>query len=197
MSPRSQKQLDEIREQSKEKILSAALELFAFQGYHNASVAQIAKKAGVAKGLIYNYFESKEALLHGILMREIKLGDDFLARMLALETPQARLAMLINASFEMITLRPEYSKLLTMLSLQLDQFPSLTEMLTARYEHVMPMLEQLLADAGFEDPEMETQVLIAMLDGIGIRYIIMKEVSPLEEVKQYMLKRYCNQIPKS
>lgn len=59
MSPRSNEQLDELREQRKAEILEAALALFARQGFHNTSIEQIRKKAGVSKGLIYNYFEKK------------------------------------------------------------------------------------------------------------------------------------------
>jgi len=81
MSPRSSEQLDELREQRKAEILQAALALFAKQGFHNTSIEQIRKKAGVSKGLIYNYFEKKEDLVTAILMREVDEGDDLLAQM--------------------------------------------------------------------------------------------------------------------
>ena len=64
MSPRSAKQFDEIRKQKKELILESALELFAENGFHATSISQIAKKAGISKGLIYNYFESKNEILN-------------------------------------------------------------------------------------------------------------------------------------
>ncbi len=59
MSPKSNKQFEEIRKNSRNKILDAAFELFAKQGFHSTSINQIAKQAGVAKGLIYNYFKKK------------------------------------------------------------------------------------------------------------------------------------------
>lgn len=45
-------------------ILSAAAALFAAEGYEATRVADIAGAAGVAKGLVFWYFESKEGLLH-------------------------------------------------------------------------------------------------------------------------------------
>lgn len=47
----------------RERILRAAVEVFAGNGYFNAKVAQIAKAAGVADGTIYLYFDGKEDLL--------------------------------------------------------------------------------------------------------------------------------------
>lgn len=47
----------------RERILRAAVDVFAEFGYFNAKVAQIAKAAGVADGTIYLYFDGKEDLL--------------------------------------------------------------------------------------------------------------------------------------
>jgi AcrR family transcriptional regulator len=44
-------------------IMQAALELIAEQGFHRTPMAEIAKKAGVAAGTIYRYFESKDLLI--------------------------------------------------------------------------------------------------------------------------------------
>ncbi|HEX8620276.1 MAG TPA: helix-turn-helix domain-containing protein, partial [Thermoanaerobaculia bacterium] len=44
----------------RERILRAAVDVFAEHGYFNAKVAQIAKAAGVADGTIYLYFDGKE-----------------------------------------------------------------------------------------------------------------------------------------
>jgi TetR/AcrR family transcriptional regulator, fatty acid metabolism regulator protein len=44
-------------------ILEAAIRVFARQGYHSTRVADIADEAGVAYGLVYHYFRSKEAVM--------------------------------------------------------------------------------------------------------------------------------------
>ncbi|HEV7238559.1 MAG TPA: TetR/AcrR family transcriptional regulator [Thermoanaerobaculia bacterium] len=55
---------DAFRGTSKrERILRAAVDVFAEHGYFNAKVAQIAKAAGVADGTIYLYFDGKEDVL--------------------------------------------------------------------------------------------------------------------------------------
>jgi TetR/AcrR family transcriptional regulator, fatty acid metabolism regulator protein len=47
-------------------ILEAAVRVFARKGYHDARVGDIAAEAGVAHGLLYHYFDSKEELLESI-----------------------------------------------------------------------------------------------------------------------------------
>ena len=60
----------------KESIKGAAKELFRKFGYHKTSVNEIAKKAKIAKATIYKYFDSKEAVLHALLMEYIKVSVD-------------------------------------------------------------------------------------------------------------------------
>jgi len=61
--PRTEKQFEEIREFRKAMIMDVALELFANEGYYPTSISKIASKAGISKGLMYNYFKSKEVLI--------------------------------------------------------------------------------------------------------------------------------------
>lgn len=49
--------------------MDVAVELFADNGYSSTSISQIAEKANISKGLLYNYFKSKEELLHAIISR--------------------------------------------------------------------------------------------------------------------------------
>ncbi len=60
----------------KETIKKAAQEFFRKFGYHKTSVNEIAKRAKIAKATIYKYFDSKEAVLHVLLMDYIKTSVD-------------------------------------------------------------------------------------------------------------------------
>jgi AcrR family transcriptional regulator len=71
MSPRTSKQYEEIREEKRTLIMDTALEHFANNGYFATTISNIAKHAGISKGLLYNYFESKEALLKAIIHKSI------------------------------------------------------------------------------------------------------------------------------
>ena len=58
-------------------ILRAAIEVFAEKGYHRCRISDVARQAGVAYGLVYHYFQDKEALLEAVF--EVGWGG-FLAR---------------------------------------------------------------------------------------------------------------------
>ena len=53
-------------EEKRRVILEAAVRVFAREGFHASRVGDIAKDAGVAYGLVYHYFESKDAVLEAV-----------------------------------------------------------------------------------------------------------------------------------
>jgi TetR/AcrR family transcriptional regulator, fatty acid metabolism regulator protein len=61
MAARADRQADRRRQ-----ILEAAVKVFADKGFHASRVGDIAEEAGIAYGLVYHYFESKEDLLETI-----------------------------------------------------------------------------------------------------------------------------------
>lgn len=67
----------------RERILRAAIDVFAQNGYFNAKVSDIAKAAGVADGTIYLYFDGKEDLLVNIFREHTRTYLQSLERELA------------------------------------------------------------------------------------------------------------------
>jgi len=65
---------DKISDEKKQKIIDAAVDEFAFNGFSSANVNVIAKNAGVSIGSMYNYFSSKEDLF----MTLINVGYELL-----------------------------------------------------------------------------------------------------------------------
>ena len=55
-----------VQEERRRQILEAAVRAFARRGYHGCRVSDVAREAGVAYGLVYHYYGSKEALLDAI-----------------------------------------------------------------------------------------------------------------------------------
>lgn len=58
-------------EERREKIATAAGEVFAERGYHAASIAEIASRSGISKAVLYDHFESKQALHQYLLDSQI------------------------------------------------------------------------------------------------------------------------------
>ena len=69
---------DRASDERKEKILEIGIEEFASNGYENANINVIAKKAGISIGLMYKYFATKEDLFVTCLQRGMQILDDAL-----------------------------------------------------------------------------------------------------------------------
>jgi AcrR family transcriptional regulator len=65
------------------RILDAAVRVFAQRGYHGARVGDIASEAGVAHGLLYHYFSSKDEVLETVFRENF---GDLLERFRAVES---------------------------------------------------------------------------------------------------------------
>ncbi|HMN30494.1 MAG TPA: helix-turn-helix domain-containing protein, partial [Caldilineaceae bacterium] len=67
MSPRLTR--PQRQQQTRERLLDAAVEVFSRRGYHAASVEEISEAAGFSKGAVYSNFASKEELFLALLDR--------------------------------------------------------------------------------------------------------------------------------
>ncbi|WP_042147187.1 TetR/AcrR family transcriptional regulator [Paucisalibacillus sp. EB02] len=68
MARLNEEQLKDIREERKIQIMTGALKVFANNGIKQTKISMIAKEAGVSHGLVYHYFDSKEAVLYDTLL---------------------------------------------------------------------------------------------------------------------------------
>jgi len=85
----------------RERILRAAVDVFAKNGYFNAKVAEIAKSAGVADGTIYLYFDGKEDLLVTIFREHTRNYLQSLEReLINVRLPEERIRVAIRHHLE-------------------------------------------------------------------------------------------------
>lgn len=83
----------------KEKIIDAGFELICKNGYYNTNTAQIAKKANVSTGIVYQYFKDK----YDIFMEGLeKYGDDIFFPMLKIDEKSFDINNLENMMKNMI-----------------------------------------------------------------------------------------------
>lgn len=191
MSPRSKAQFEELREASLRKIFDASLELFGTNGYESTSIAQIARKAQISKGLIYNYFDSKEDLLRALIMDLVSIGDNMMAEIMT-EDPRQTLENIIRAVFTWLRENDRLNRLLVGLSTQLDRFQFVHDLTSEKMAMHMTLLEGLLKELNFENYKTEARILATFFDGAALHFMMMKEDYPIDEIETMLIDKYCS-----
>ena len=188
MSPRTPEQFEEIRVSRRKQIMDAALELFAQEGYANCSIAQLARHAGISKGLMYNYFKSKESLLVAIIeegINEIMIMIDP-NRDGILEPHEVE--GFIRNTFKMMRENMQFWILFINIVLQ----PPVKEYLegkpfTSVMDRFAPKLMTYFEKMGFDDPLLEMITFSAMIEGYGILLVYLY---PGEEIPAQTLHKF-------
>ena len=190
MSPKTKEQLEEIREASTRKILMAALELFGTKGYDATSVSELASKAEVSKGLIYNYFKSKEHILQQLFAYLDSQEQDVLHRV-ENDDPRKMLENILRYVFIELRNHADLWKLITSLALQVGKFDFIHQPAVKKMNFYYTLFEDLLRKIGIKNPDKEAKVIGALLDGIGFQSLVLGKDYPLEEIEDYLVQKYC------
>jgi AcrR family transcriptional regulator len=195
MSPRTQEQFEEMREERKAHIMDVALEHFAKEGYHKTTISHIARHAGMSKGLMYNYFTSKESLLFEIIMRSVnEMYADF-DRNKDGYLSEDEFELFIRRLFNMLKEKKTFWRLLFQLVMQnevreklINMFPS-TEIFTEENRNIpdQALLNSIVIkltdyfvrkkeheSAGY-DPFGELNLFILMLKGFALSFVYMDD----------------------
>jgi TetR/AcrR family transcriptional regulator, fatty acid metabolism regulator protein len=76
-------------EDKRRQILDAAVRVFARKGFHASRVGDIAEEAGVAHGLLYHYFDSKDAVLQAVFQANWSVLQERIASVEQTDEPAA------------------------------------------------------------------------------------------------------------
>lgn len=99
------------KQQTRARILTAAMKLFARNGFSRTSVESLAREAGVGKGTIYGYFKTKEEILLAFCEEELEFVYERLSR--NTNHTVSLLEQLLNlymGLFEYISRNPEFGR---------------------------------------------------------------------------------------
>lgn len=189
MSPRTTSQNEIIRAQRKNEILEAALTVFAERGYAASTIEQVARAAGTSKGLVYNYFQSKEALLKAIF-DAMRAQSDFIWQFNAKQTAKHQLKNLIDATFLFLAKYPLQMRLMLQLALQPEVVEDLKDVINVAHKEKHRQIEPLLTVLGYNNPVNEAHYLGALLEGIALGMMVMGENYPLDDMKKCIYDKY-------
>jgi AcrR family transcriptional regulator len=197
MSPRSQKQFQEMREEKKALIMDVALHHFADEGYFKTTINHIARHAGISKGLMYNYFESKEELLMAIINRSIEEISHSIDHDRDGSLSEEKFELFVRKLFSLLPEKITFWRLLSQLLIQKDvreqflklQHGSVTPvqvMYTNRSNTFLILVSNMINEyfarkkerkpAGY-DPELDMNMFIYTIEGFARITIYQDEVN--------------------
>ncbi|MEN8121975.1 MAG: TetR/AcrR family transcriptional regulator [Bacteroidota bacterium] len=190
MSPRTKKQYKEIRKEKRAIIIEAALEVFAEKTFMGASVSMITQKAEVSKGLLYNYFESKEDLLRKIILEGfdefVQLFDPNKDGVLT----ENEFDYFIEETFRLLKKDTRFWKLYFSIIVQ----PAVMELVQDKLMEIIgPFLQTLIKyyeKKGIANPTAHAILMGAVMDGVSMNYLVDPENFPVEDIKKIIIDKF-------
>ena len=167
----------------KEKIIVAALRLFANNGYNGVSTNKIAKEAGVSEGLIFRHFKNKQGLLDAILQQAFEKAAILYADIITEQNPKQVIWKSITLPFHSDPKEYDFWRL---------QFKLKWELEISGKEKMQPMTDKLtwaLEELGYAEPKKEAELLQHIIESIS-GGILKDGIESQEHLKDFLLKKY-------
>jgi AcrR family transcriptional regulator len=179
-----------MRTESKAKISDTALLLFAKQGYQSTSIEQIATEAGVSKGLVYNYFDSKEDLLIFALTEVFRHAKGEFSSLLKMNKPADQINKFIDGMLDYVVEHTEFWRLQMNVMMQPQVPESLRTLIMDNLREYIKLFSGVFKSAGILQPDGEGWFLAASLDGVMMYYLLNGKSCPIEKIRSVMKRHY-------
>jgi len=179
-----------MRAESRARILTSALRLFAQHGYAATSVRMIARDAGISQGLLYNYYDGKEELLRAIFEQSMRDVQESFELAAGGTTPGEQIERLVRSAFSIVRENLSFWRLTYQLRMQPGVLEGLNYEVRVWSEEIRFQLEELLRAAGAASPAVEARVLFASIDGAAQHYALDPDHYPIEEVATALIRRF-------
>jgi TetR/AcrR family transcriptional regulator len=142
MSTRPSTRKTRAGETNTQRILDAALEVFAAYGFQGARIDQIATVAGLSKPNLLYYFRTKEALYTAVLRRTLDMWLEPLQELDSLSDPRVALSAYITRKLDYSRSHPTASRLFAMEMLQ--GAPHLNAALTGNLHYLVEVKSRII-----------------------------------------------------
>jgi len=181
--------------ETKDRILSAACDIYLDQGSKGMSMRKVASKAGISPTAIYRHYESKDALHHQVLIDGFRTFGSYLYPAIAGTTPLDRLNKAANAFFRFATEQARYYELLFLTMDSTNEITvdnALKKEARATYKFIINSVKECM-DAGVfkvDDPEEVAMLLLSACNGFFGLYVSNKFEGSIEEMKEKYNRTY-------
>jgi TetR/AcrR family transcriptional repressor of bet genes len=174
-----------IEQLRRQELAAAAYEILQEEGIAGTTLAKVAERAGMSKGIVLHYFRGKDELLE-VVMRHANslLRDEVVALMAHARTPRERIEAIIAGNFSPKFFKPEICNAWLSLCAEVPRnanFARIQRAIHARMRsNLMSALRHLLPKARAEAAIIG---ITAMIDGLWLRFGLSQQGLTLAEAK--------------
>jgi TetR/AcrR family fatty acid metabolism transcriptional regulator len=188
------KNLDNISRESgrKERILNSAIKIFGEKGFQNATIAEIAKDAGIGDATIYEYFRNKEDMLLAIPVEVTKeLIPQIASHMMGIKGAPNKLRKFIWWYLDYIEKNPGYGSIV-LLELKTSKAYISTEAYQAARTFYKTVLD--IIGEGQEEGSIKKEINVFLARSICVGAIEHIIIRWLLKDRKYSLTQYADQL---
>jgi AcrR family transcriptional regulator len=195
--PRNKELSQQMRQESRAKILAAASQLFATQGYFSCKISDIASEAGMSQGNVYWYFEGKEDLLKAILEKGFESLEQMTAAAAAHPgTSLDKLNELVEQTLRLYDVQAEFTTILGFLmshggaSLLADLGFNMMEIGSRYHGNLIPLFEAARSEGVVTDLEPNILIMFyfGFFNGLMLTYAADWVGLPKEDTRNAVLR---------
>jgi AcrR family transcriptional regulator len=179
-----------LRNATRDKVLDAAVRLFSRRGFHGTSVRAIAEEAGIAQGLMYSHFKSKDDVLAALMRANIFDVQGTFAEAESETTAEGFVLRLLQSAKRAVAGHIDAWRLNYTIRHQPDVLARVAGPVDDFTSGVIEHLRKALAARGVPNAKTEAFLLFALVDGICQQYVMLMDACPVDAVIRAAAARY-------
>ena len=184
------------------RLFEAATKRFGEDGYSETSMESIAEEAGVSKGTLYYYFDSKEELFIELLLDWVKKFERFREDGIVEDTPMKKLIHLHDEMMEVIGEMGSLGKLMLEFWANASRKKELEKILNDTIEKYRKTVARIIERGNEQDvfrdvdPWEASSALVAAYDGLWFHWLLAPDSFEVEEAGNQLITNYLHGLAK-
>ena len=186
----------------KNQIVRATVDCITRFGYHNFSMQDVAKAAGVSKGIIHYYFLNKDDLMLSVLEKVVKdIRSVLHSNIENISDPTEKLKVLIELCADVVKSTKEYYQVSMDFWTLINQKENVRKIISEHYQSFrstfVEVIEEGIRQDKFKtiDPEEYSIFVLASIEGMSLQWLFDKQEFDydrlVERTSSWLLKTIC------
>jgi TetR/AcrR family fatty acid metabolism transcriptional regulator len=179
----------DVAAERKDQIVRATVDCITKHGYHNFSMQDVARTAGVSKGIIHYYFLNKDDLMMSVLDKVSGDIENIIAAdMESITSPIEKIKVFIAVAFDIVRSTKEYYQVNMDFWTQINQKKEVRQVVSRHYakfrDSCAKVIEEGVKQGVFRqvNPQHQASLILATVDGVSLQWLFDEAVYDYTEI---------------